>query len=385
MHVAYVIDNLGSGGAQRQAVEVAVHLRRDAGARVSFAIYRDVGFFRPRLDAAGIAVDLLPKWGPVDPGFPGRLGAWIEAQAPDVVHAFLPLPTIWSALARRGLRGRVRQPVWIAAERSSPEENVGRVLAWALRRAYPGFDAVTANSRPAAEILVSRFGVASERVHYLPNGIDLDEWDERMSRPCPVALESGRFHLALVGRISEEKNHRLLLAALGRLAPELRARLRCWFVGAEDGPPKFLDAIRREIASRGLAEVVQMLPPTRELAALLARLDALVLPSRYEGFPNVVLEAMASRLPVVASAVGDVPSLLEDGQSGFVVPPGDTVALADGLARLIDLEVDARRALGEAARATVERRFRIEVVAKAHLDLYRRLADALPDAEVRSS
>ena len=362
---------------------MAVRLRCDAGVRVSFAVYRDVGFFRPRLDAAGITVHLLPKRGPLDPAFPGRLRAWIEAQTPDVVHAFLPLPTIWTALARRGLRGR--GPVFIAGERSSPEENVGRALALALRRAYPCYDAVTANSRPAAEILVSRFGVARERVHYLPNGIDLDDWDARMTHPCPADLEPGRFHLALVGRISEEKNHRLLLAALERISPERRATLRCWFVGAEDGAPGFLESIRREIASQGLADVVRMLPPTRELAALMARLDALVLPSRYEGFPNVVLEAMASRLPVVASAVGDVPSLLADGREGFVVVPGDAEALARGLTRLLDLDPGARRAMGEAARATVERRFRIGAVAQAHLDLYRRLADALPEAEARSS
>ena len=79
MHVAFVIDSLGSGGAQRQAVEVAVRLHRDSGARVSFAVYRDVGFFRPRLDDAGIAVHLLPKGGPLDLGFPRRLRAWVAA------------------------------------------------------------------------------------------------------------------------------------------------------------------------------------------------------------------------------------------------------------------------------------------------------------------
>jgi len=376
MHVSYVIDNLGSGGAQRQAVEVAVRLRRDAGVRVSFAVYRRVDFFRPRLEEAGIVVHTLPKRGGPDPRFPARLRRWIATEQPDVVHAFLPLPTVWTALARLGLGGQEIR--WIAGERSSPEANVGRALAFALRRAYPRFDAVTANSKPAAEILVARFGVAAERVHYLPNGIDLDEWDRRAARPSPFDLESGRFHLGLVGRISEEKNHRLLLEALARVDPDTRRDVRCWFVGAEDGRADFIETVRAEVDARGLGEIVRMLPPTPELPALMARLDALVLPSRYEGFPNVVLEAMASRLPVVASAVGDVPSLVEPGRSGFVVPPGDAAALAAGLSELFARSPGARREMGTAARAIVEARHGIERVARAHLDLYRRLAGKLP-------
>jgi len=376
MHVAFVIDNLGSGGAQRQAVEVAVRLRRDADVRVSFAVYRRVEFFRSRLEEAGIPVRTLPKRGRLDPVFPGRLRRWVARERPDVVHAFLPLPTVWTALARLGLRGR--RICWIAGERSSPEANVGRGLAFALRRAYPRFDAVTVNSKPAARILVARFGVAADRVHYLPNGIDLVEWDRRAARPAPVDLEPGRFHLGLVGRISEEKNHRLLLEALARVDPGVRRDLRCWFVGAEDGRVDFIEAVRSEVASRGLGEAVRMLPPTPELPALMARLDALVLPSRYEGFPNVVLEAMASRLPVVASAVGDVPSLVDPGRSGFVVPPGDAEALAGCLSDLLVRPRAERREMGTAARAIVERRYGIERIARAHLDLYHRLAGKLP-------
>jgi len=343
---------------------------------VSFAVYRRIDFFRPRLEQAGIVVHTLPKRGRLDPAFPARLRRWIASERPDVVHAFLPLPTIWTALARRGLRGH--EVRWIAGERSSPEANVGRVLAWALRRVYPRFDAVTANSRPAAEILIARFGVPTDRVHYLPNGIDLAEWDRRAGRPTPFAFEPGRFHLGLVGRISEEKNHRLLLEALTHLDPEVRSGLRCWFVGAEDGRADFIEAVRREVTARGLAEVVRMLPPTPELPALMARLDALVLPSRYEGFPNVVLEAMASRLPVVASAVGDVPSLVEPGRSGFVVPPGDAAALAARLSELFERTDGERREMGSAARAIVEARYGIEWIARAHLELYRRLAGKLP-------
>jgi glycosyltransferase involved in cell wall biosynthesis len=378
MHVAFVIDNLGSGGAQRQAAEIAVRLHRDAGVRVSLAFYRRIDFFRARAEEAGVEVHELPKRGPLDPFFAGRLRSWLAAHSPDVVHAFLPAPVFWTALARpRKPEAGGMAAVWIAGERSSPRENLSPAWKRILRWAYARYDAVTANCHPAADVLVSDFGIPADRVHYLPNGIDLATWDRRAAGPAPLTLEPGRFHLALVGRVTEEKNHRLFLEALTRVAPERRRALRVWFVGATDHAPRLVAAIRAEIAERGLSDVVRMVPPTPELPALMARLDALVLPSRYEGFPNVVLEAMASRLPVLASAVGDVPFMIEHGRSGWVVPPGDAAALAEGLSRLLSAPPAGRAAMGAAARAAVESRYRIELVAQQHLDLYRRLADAM--------
>lgn len=370
MRVAFLIDNLGSGGAQRQAVEVAVRLRQRHGVEVDFGVYRDVDFFVPRLEQAGIQIALLPKRGAIDPRFPGEVARWVGERQPDVVHAFLPLPVVWAALARRRARG----PLWIAGERSSPIENLGRGLAPIVRWAYRRCDAVTANSVRAQETLVERWRIPAERVHYLPNGIDLAEWDRRAARECPVALDPGAFHVALVGRFSEEKNHGLLLEALSRVEPGLRRRVRLWFFGAE-GPAS--EPVRAAIERHGLGGQVTCHGPTPELASLLSHIHALVLPSRFEGSPNVVLEAMASGLPVVASDVGDVPSLVTPGETGWRVPVGDPEALAHALGELLAAPEEARARMGAAARAAVETRFTIDVVAQLHLDLYRRLADEL--------
>lgn len=374
MRIAFVIDNLGSGGAQRQAVEVAVRLHRSFDAHVDFAIYRELDFFRPRLEEAGIPLARLAKPRAFDPGFPRRLRAWIGDKAPDVVHAFLPLPVIWCALAR-GRRHRAG-PIWIAGERSAPLQNLVGWAAPATRWAYQRFDAVTANSVRAVHDLVHAWKLPAGKVHYLPNGIDLADWDARAAHPCPIALEPRCFHLALVGRLSEEKNHRLFLEAFSRVEASLRRGVRVWFIG-HDGPAVEARAVEAEIARRGLGDQVQRLFPTDELAALMARLDGLVLASRFEGSPNVVLEAMASGLPVVASDVGDVPSLVTSGENGWRVPAGDVPALAAALTQLFETSAEARRALGSAGRRRVEERFEIEAAARMHLHLYRRLADEL--------
>jgi glycosyltransferase involved in cell wall biosynthesis len=95
-----------------------------------------------------------------------------------------------------------------------------------------------------------------------------------------------------------------------------------------------------------------------------------VLPSLWEGFPNVLLEAMASRVPAVATRVGEVPRMIADGETGFLVEPGDTEALAAALMRLHALAPAERTAMAARARAVVESRYQIAAIAHAHRDLY---------------
>jgi glycosyltransferase involved in cell wall biosynthesis len=375
VRVVYVIDNLGSGGAQRQAVELAVALRTQLGVAARLMVYREVdasidrGLFVERLEAAGVPVWAVPKRRRLDATLHLRMGRWIADAEPHLVHAFMAIPALHTLLALRLTRQR---PVLLGAERSSLA-NSGRLERWLQGIVYRRCDGVTVNSRPALEELASVLRVPRERLHYLPNGIDLEAWDRAARRPVPFELEPGCFHAALVGRFGLEKNHALLLEALGRLDRDVLRRWRVWFVGAKTGESGTLEALEGEIRRRGLEGVVRFAAPTADIAALMRRLDLLVLPSKYEGFPNVVLEAMASGVPVVAAPVGDVPSLVCDGETGFLFASEDADALARALARVGALASEERAALGARARRLVESRFRIDALAQAHLTLYRTL------------
>lgn len=372
MHLVYAIDSLISGGAQRQAVELAVRLCGERDLRVGFLVYREHDFFGGRLRGAGIPVARVPRRGRYDPGFPRRLRRWLRQSGADLVHAFLPWPSLWCTLAVRGMRPAER-PRLIAAERSS-------LVATSLREAvlqrlvYRSSDAVTANAESVAEELHRKLGIARERIHYLPNGIDLDAWDRAARAEPPLALERDRFQLALIGGLRREKNHALVLAALARLPRERIARWRVWFIGDETGGRGDARRIRREIEERRLGDVVRIVPPTPRIAAVMARLDGVLLPSDFEGFPNAALEAMASRVAVIATPVGDVPNLIEDGVSGYLLPRLDAAALAEAMARLEVCGVAGRAALGERARARVADRFDMASVARRHLALYREIA-----------
>jgi glycosyltransferase involved in cell wall biosynthesis len=371
MRVLFAIDTLNSGGAQRQAVELAVRLVHRGDVQARFAVYHADDFFRPRLDAAGIEVTVLPKARRYEPGFPRTVRRDLAARPADVVHAFLLPPSLWSVLALRPLPRDLR-PALIAAERN---EQIGTSLPELLlqRFTYRRADAVTVNAQPVAREIERRLRVPADRIHYIPNGIDLEAWDRASQRACPLPLEPGLFHVGVVGRVAPQKNHELLLDALGRIPPETACSWRVWVIGrdATDSPEGLrLQALAR---SRGLDAVVRFVPPERDIAAVMARLSAVALPSRHEGFPNVVLEGMAAGLPVVATAVGDVPQMLEHGISGLMVPNEDAAAFAGALLRVHALGAAGRSDMGKRARARVERQFSMDAIADRYLELYRQL------------
>jgi len=371
MHIAFLIDSLGSGGAQRQLVELACSLQGAGDTRVSVAVYHDHPFHAARLREAGVPLATLPRSGARDPRLALAIRRWLRAQAVDVLHAFLLTPAAWAALAVRGLPWRGR-PALVAAERSALVARGGG-FAHLQRIVYRTCDAVTANSRSAARDIRERLGVPAGRVHYVPNGIDLEAWDRAAKEPCPLALEPGRLHFAMVGGLRPEKDHAFLFEAMARIPRSERASWTLWCVGEGTAGAEAADRVFGRARELGLDDCVRFAAPVRNVAALLREMAFLVLPSRYEGFPNAVLEAMASGIPVVATPVGDVPAMVEDGRTGLLVPQRDAGALAAALRRLEALGEAGRQELGRRGRSRVEERYRMPLVAETYRGIYEAL------------
>jgi glycosyltransferase involved in cell wall biosynthesis len=151
-----------------------------------------------------------------------------------------------------------------------------------------------------------------------------------------------------------------------------------WLVGAGTGERGLGERVAARIRAEGLDDVVRIAPATDRVAALLRRLDLLVLPSRFEGFPNVVLEAMAAGTLVVAAPVGDVPALVEEGRTGLLFQPGSEEDLARALEAARGLPAEARRAITGEARRRVEERYGMDAVARLYLLLYEAVARRRP-------
>jgi len=200
----------------------------------------------------------------------------------------------------------------------------------------------------------------------IPNGVDTG----RFHPPPEPRPPDGVVRIGCVARLSEEKRHRDLLHAAALLHRD-RVPLEILLVG--DGPLRA--ALERTTRELGLTGCVTFLGARNDVPELLRSFDAFVLPSRSEGLPLTVLEAMATGLPVVATDVGGVSEAVRDGETGLLVPPGEIRALADALRRVAS-DAAFRRRAGGSARALAVSRYGLPEMIAAHRALYRRLGGA---------
>jgi glycosyltransferase involved in cell wall biosynthesis len=236
---------------------------------------------------------------------------------------------------------------------------------WLNVRALRRFSRVITLSHHYEQMLLQR-GVPRERLVRIPSGLDTSAFP-----PGPWPEPGTPYTFGIAGRLSEEKNHALFLRAARRV---LDAGVAARFLIAGDGP--LSSALASRIAQLGLESIVSRAGfiPREEF---LSRVHAVVLCSRVENLPYAVLEAMAWGRPVVATRVGGLPDLVEEGVTGWLVPPEDEEALAD---RLVQLARDPRAAgeLGRAGRHRLESKFSMQRHLAAHREVYLQIVSRYP-------
>lgn len=293
--------------------------------------------------------------------------ARLGRERPDVVHVHWPLPhTLFGAVLRAASGGRTALVCsYYSVELSWVESRLPWLrpfLRWTARTA----DEVTAISSHTAE-RVRR--LADREVRVIPFSAAVDAWaggqgepppatGERAGEPTGGPLEGEELRLLFVGRLVERKGVEVLVQALPRILERRPARLTV--VGAGSWEPR----IREAAAASGVESRVRFTGhvPGEELRRLYAECDIFVLPAVVdsrgdtEGLGVVLLEALRFARPVVASAVGGIPDIVDPGRTGWLVPPGEPQALAETILRLAANPAEARR-VGEAGRRRVEERF----------------------------
>ena len=173
------------------------------------------------------------------------------------------------------------------------------------------------------------------------------------------------------------KNHSLLLQAFASVSRQLPDALLL-LVGPPDRlNPDYAESLRRLAQELGVESCVRFLGSRADVPDILRASDVFVLSSDYEGNPLSVLEAMATGLPVVSTAVGGVPELVQHGATGLLVPAGDARALAEAITQL-GRDADQRAAMGHAARQTALERFDVRAMSRAYAALYQQLLHAHP-------
>jgi len=347
LRVLQVIDSLSVGGAEQLLVTLARHIDRDR-----YDVH--VCSMAPLDPDSAILRDLREEGTPVatldgvlwrEPRHAVRLAALVRRHNIDVLHTHLSTSTVVGALA-----GALAHRPVVATLHNVRDvyTRYGRLKAalhgQVLRHSVRTVIACAPQVRAMA---MDELGLPPRTVVDVPNGIDTDDFagvDPALvaarrrellgDTPGPLVLS--------VGNLLLSKGHAHLVEATGLLAPSFPG-LRVVIVGRlEEAAP----ALRATIVACGLERHVALLGQRRDVAALLAAADLFVLPSLWEGLPLALLEAMAAGTPVVATAVGGVPRVVEDSVTGRLVAPGDAAGLATALADLLaDPEGAQRMAL----------------------------------------
>ncbi len=335
--VMIAIGQLGRGGAERQIHELVSRLDRSRF-RITVVTFEPGGHYQPLLEAAGAEVIVLDKRGAGELTVVPRMAGLMRRRGIRAAHAFL-FPASWRAVAAarlagvRGVACAVRSTgVWMNRRHRMMDKA-------ALRRAR----VVVANAPAVKRDILERTGMPSDRVRVIFNGVDAEVFHPGASplRPEWLAGEAGPpvNLVGFVGSLRAAKDPDLFVriaATVSRRIPTAR------FVITGGGPLRA--ELEQRAASLGLANGrLRFMGERGDIPDVLRALDLLVVSSVREGCCNVILEAMSSGIPVVATRVGGNPDLVEEGRSGWLFPYGDEAAGAERVAGLLADPEEARR------------------------------------------
>ena len=351
VQLVFLLQDLTFGGTQRQTLELA---RRLHPARFQVEIWTLAAGedFTPLARRYGLPVIHLGARQQVGPLALARLGRRLLHQPPDVLLPLTVVPNIWGRVL-----GRLAQvPLIVGNCRGggAPRRQHERCL-------WPLAHHIVCNSQALKSVLTENYGVPAARLTIIANGVDTEYF-----RPVAVT-PPGPPRLLYIGRLVPDKDPDTLLKAF-QLTTQAHPDAELWLVG--EGPRR---AALQELAFRlSLSARVRFIPPTDDLLPVLQQATLLVLSSRTEALPNVVLEAMAAGLPVVATRVGGVPELVDPGVTGWLVPPGDAPALAAAMGQALAAP-ETRQAMGRTARQRAFDDFSLEAMARRYETVLDRL------------
>ena len=329
LSIVFLLQDLEFGGTQRYAVNVLKYLDRHLFSPELWVLRGGTDMI-PLAEKSGVVIRWLSGSSKVGPRSILNLLWKLHRHRPHILYTLTVVPNIWGRLLGR----MAGVPVIISGYRSLLPKQFEKWL-WRLS------NRIICNAEMLKEKMAERFGVDPSRIAVIPNAVDADLFSPRPEErtPEPTILYIGRlvrdkapFNLLEAFRVVSEKvlSARFLIIGNGHLEKSLKSRM----------------------AALSLDSKIQMMPGTRDIVPFLRKSWIFALASDREASPNGILEAMACGLPVVATRVGGIPELFEDGASGVLVEPGNPLQLAEAIVELIENK-EKRETLGIAARKRV--------------------------------
>lgn len=367
--VLHVIASMGGGGAEAVLHNLWPSLCRSDQYEFEICLFNSYGHFGEKLASEGAIIHCLGSILKYDPRTVQRLRRLVKRGSFSVVHAHL-FPELYAvALATIGMKN---VELVYTEHRSTNRRRKFGSLARALDRlAYQRYRRVISVSASTEESLVAWQPQLNDRSIVIPNCVRRDnhkrlnsDGRKRLLVELGLLPASQTSLILFAGRLHHQKGADVLISALSQLK---RRDYLCLIAGQGDDRT-MLEAM---VGSLGLNDRVRFLGFRSDLAALLGQVDFMVLPSRYEGMPIVILEAMAAGCPIVATRVDGIAELLRNEESALLVGPEDDEELANAIQRLLG---DAMLGSALAAKASLDAEaYLAENAARRLLDVYDRL------------
>ncbi len=362
MKITHLITELSMGGAQMALYRLVSKL--DVEEINVYCFYNGDGLVGQKIRALGIPVYDLgmaqQKWRLYKAA---SLFGLLRKSQPDILHSWMFHANIPGRILGR-LAGI---PHIISAERTMGQE--GKIRLWLNQLTARWADRIICNAPEVATFASTKIGLPAKKIVMIPNGVDIEKYSNLPSKAVVRAqmnLPASIPIAVAIGRPRPVKGYPLLLDAWQQtLTHFLKARL----VMIGDGPD--LPALKEYAQDLGIATQVEFWGERDDVPQLLPAFDLLVSSSYHEGMPNVVMEAMAARLPVVATAVGGTPSVINQ-DSGILAPPGQPDALANAICALFS-HPDRAIAMGNAGKHRITTQFSLAKSVSKTTALYEEL------------
>ena len=329
-------------------------------ARASGAVLHDLSYPRLRTDGR-----LLLHRLPAVPLAVGRLVSLLRQIRPDVLHTMIPVCNVLGAFA--GTMASVPRIVCTKLALGVYRDNA-RALRWLEDRAAPRYALVHCKSHGILEDVAAREPIPRSRLRVIYNGLRTEPYGLPANRAAVLGefgIHADAFVFGMVANLIPYKGHAEVIEAAPAVLREF-PDVRFLFVGRDDG---IREKLARQAQELGVAHAVTFAGERHDVPQLLSSLDTLVSASHEEGFSNVLLEAMASRLPVVATRVGGNPEAVEDGVTGVLVPARNPGALAAAMLGMRS-DPDVASSMGRLGLERVRRLFSYEAMINGMLQFY---------------
>ena len=320
--ILLIIEHLGSGGAERQICGLA-SLLTQRGYSCRLITYVENQFYEPFLIRNNVDYEFVPDlWDKKTRVY--RLVKYLKSYRPDVVISYLPSVTMTTCLARIFYKCKL-----IVSERNN---NTSVSLNDRLRfNLYRMADYVVPNSFSQGQFINKYFSFLQHKVRPIVNYVDINHF-----LPAKAKLRSSIPRIMTAARYTSQKNCLTYLEAV-RMLKDQNVRVHFDWYGSKSYDPSYFKLVEAKALDLNIEDYISFHDSNRDILSEYQKSDAFCLPSLYEGYPNVLVEAMSCGLPILCGDVYDNPYIVEDIKNGFLFRPSDPKSIADAIVKLLAL------------------------------------------------